>query len=127
MREAGEASAFRGDRRYVKYAWVALVVGGAIGVLIYSVELPAALPSVPEQERLVEGIWIGLSLILVGATGFREGQRWAFYFTLAFVPWAIVYEVYQGQEWYLVFSVVAVVLGFRRFFPKVQIAPQGTR
>jgi len=54
-----------------------------LGILIYAGELLAFPRSVQEQERLVEGVWIGLSLIIVGSTGFREGQRWAWYLAVA--------------------------------------------
>ncbi|HKW43982.1 MAG TPA: hypothetical protein VJP06_07325 [Thermoplasmata archaeon] len=111
------------EKAYVKYAWVAMVVGGAIGIVIYAGQLLPPLPSISEQERLVEGLWIGFSLILVGATGFREGHRWTFFFALAFIVWAFVYVGYGGQEWFLVFTIVAVVLGFRKFFPRTRAMP----
>ena len=89
-----------------------------MGILIYAGELLAFPQSAPEQERFVEGVWIGLSLVIVGSTGLREGQRWAWYLAVTFVIWAAAYEAYGEQVVFLIFAAIAVILGVRKFFPK---------
>jgi len=98
-----------------------------LGILIYAGELLAFPQSAPEQERFVEGVWIGLSLVIVGSTGLREGQRWAWYLAVRFVVWAAVYEAYRGQVVFLIFTAIAVILGVRKFFPKTGSASSSDR
>lgn len=119
-KERGSTAASGGEPAYVRYAWLAMVVGGIIGMVIYAGGLVIGTSSSAEQQRIVEGLWIGFSLVFIGATGFRAGQRWTFYFALAFIVWDFFYVTYAGQEWFLVFTVIAVLLGFRKFFPKTR-------
>src|SRR5207244_9728553 len=85
-----------------------------LGILIYAGELLAFPQSALEQERFVEGVWIGLSLVIVGSTGLREGQRWL-------VPCRHVCSLGRGlrsvrrQVVFLIFTAVAVILGVRKF------------
>jgi len=89
-----------------------------LGILIYAGELLAFPQSAPEQERFVEGVWIGLSLVIVGSTGLREGQRWAWYLAVAFCSLGRGLRSVRRQVVFLIFTAVAVILGVRKFFPK---------
>src|SRR5437667_5679879 len=62
-----------------------------LGILIYAGELLAFPQSAPEQERLVEGVWIGLSLVIVRSTGFGRPD-------VGLVPCRRVVNVGRGRR-----------------------------
>jgi hypothetical protein len=97
----------RKERAYEKYAWVLAFLWGLFTVVIGLYDLfsgytgYAALPSSTPSAaiNLVNSgyqsyyfvlIYLGVSFMLVSATGFRLGQKWSWYFIFA---WFVFYVI----------------------------------
>ncbi len=91
----------RKEKAYKKYAWALPLIWGLIVVVIgfhevssgYAPDHPALPASTPTAainalNSYYQGLafvifFLRLSFMLVSATGFRLGQKWAWYFVLA--------------------------------------------
>src|SRR5439155_6360297 len=88
-----------------------------LGILINAGELLAFPQSALEQERFVEGVWIGCPWSSLGRPDFGKDRG-------GLVPCRHVCSLGRGlrsvrrQVVFLIFTAVAVILGVRKFFPK---------
>lgn len=141
----------RAEKAYEKYAWILPLIWGLIVVVIGSVQLsmgytgstpsfgllvPASAPAdtISTLNTILHGlsfvvIFLGLSFVLVSATGFRSGEKWAWYFVLLwtafFVIGLISFSVAPTQLYVplppiigLPLLLIGLYLPIRKFFPK---------
>ncbi len=133
-------------RAYEKYAWtLPLVLGIFYAVIVGPIHiilgyigagggpLPASTPAVAinEANSLAQslGLFILFNGVLVAAiawTGFREHQRWAWYFMLWFLAFLVADVVLAGgldppALVGIALAVPGLLLPYKQFFPKGRV------
>ena len=129
-----------------KYAWVFLFAIG-LALLFYAYDnifvIPALSPDDPARgwEWLTRdpevisyikwwfrtlGFWVlavAIHVLVVSATGYRAGQKWAFY-SLLYLPVLVIIHMIMWP-WFspflgvlLLMLIAGLILPFRQFFPK---------
>ncbi len=140
----------RTEKAYEKYAWILPLIWGLIVIFIGSVQLSMGYTNIPDFGLSVPAsspaatistlntishgysfvvVFLGLSFVLVSATGFRLGQKWAWYFVLVWTAFflieAILFYVAPLQAfvplpWIIGLPLFAlgILLSIRKFFPR---------
>ncbi len=133
------------EKAYEKYAWTLLfvlgiffaVIVGPIHIILGYIgagggPLPASTPAVAinEANSLAQslGLFIlfdGIIVAAIALTGFREHQRWAWYFMLWFLASLVADVALAGgldppADVGIALSVLGLLLPYRKFFPKKQ-------
>jgi hypothetical protein len=129
-----------------RYAWIFLFAVG-LALLYYAydniIAIPALSPNDPERgwEWLTRdpevidyikfwfrlfGFWVlavAVQVLVISATGYRKGQKWAFY-SMLYLPVHVVIHMFIWP-WLapimaiiLLMIIAGLVLPFRQFFPK---------
>ncbi len=142
--------AVRTEKAYEKYAWILPLIWGLIVVVIGSVNLSMGYTNVPDLglsvpastptavistlNTIIRGysfvvIFLGLSFVLVSATGFRLGQKWAWYFVLVWSAFFVIealffyaapLQIFVPLPWIIGLPLfgLGLLLPYRKFFPR---------
>ena len=122
-------AATRVEKAYEKHAWIILFLIGIVG------SPGAYFNLVPGGDYAAGFLFLGFGVttVLISATSYRKGKKWAWYL-LWYVPvfWVIAgYLQYaSGGQIPLVtiilspVPVLGLLLPYRNFFPKAQVAPK---
>lgn len=124
-------AALRTEKAYEKYAWVLLLPGGFLYLLlgIAFTSSPAVLgPTVPMEVRFFGVALIGLTVFGLAITlnSYRKGEKWAWY-TLWYYPilFGSIFTIEYGDPYFaansslfLALSLIGLFLPYRKFFPK---------
>ncbi len=132
----------RKEKGYQRYAWTLPFVLGLLFIvagptpIIYGYtaicsvcQLPADTPAltvrgvnISAQEVGLFNFFSGVLLAAVAWTGFRRGERWAWYVILWYFALAVVddaaFGIFQPALIGVILSGLGLLLPYRKFFPK---------
>ena len=113
---------FRNEKAYEKYAWVMFLASGVLIFVPSFVNLLSRGPEYPPGGFYFLGV--AVLAITISSTGYRRGERWAWYFFLSFpvlgLAEAILYGVNPPALVLFILSVPGLILPYKKFFPKTQ-------
>ena len=104
-----------------KYSWIFLLLAGiftaGFGLPGFS---PTALPII--QERGWWRMWVGFALAFVAVPSFKRGDKWSWLLVLSLTVWSVAYiDATRTEVLTPIFAGLALILGFRKVFPKKAI------
>ena len=113
------------EKAYEKYAWILLFLIGIVDAPVAFILL--------FTERDVLFLGFVVTTVLISATSYRKGKKWAWYL-LWYVPVVFVISTYQqyvdgsaplaATVPFVIISLLGLLLPYRKFFPKAQVAPK---
>ena len=121
------------ERAFRKYAWVLLILGGLLGLIIFLPPPPGVTVTVGPYDLIFANLlrgWVILQL-LIGPTLFRKGNKWGWY--LIMIAWLVTFTagiigsiglpqspagVLSTLFYFWGPAMLALLLPYRKFFPK---------
>ncbi len=121
---------------YQKYAWVLLILGGLLGLIIFLPPPPDVTVNAGPYDFIYADLlrgWVILQLV-VGLTLFRKGNKWGWYLVL--ISWLITFVagiigslglsqstggIVATLFYFWGPALLALLLPYRMFFPKIKM------